>query len=107
MSSPACFVLSLVEKNPGISQRPSVGSLRAPHPAVVDCAYGRQKENQEETNEIEENRRQEGDLDQEVNQEEWKPQEEIGEEEAISEKRGRENESGCEENRQRKACGCR
>ena len=40
--------------------------LRAAHVAVVDCAYGCQKENQEEADEIEENRRQEGDGDEEA-----------------------------------------
>src|SRR6266540_6704964 len=37
--------------------------LRAAHVAVVDCAYGFQKENKEEGDEIEENRRQGGDGD--------------------------------------------
>ena len=39
--------------------------LRAAHVAVVDCAYGRQEENQEEADEIEENCRHEGDADEE------------------------------------------
>ena len=44
--------------------------LRAAHVAVVDCAYGCQKEDQEEADEIEENRRQEGDGDEEAGEEE-------------------------------------
>ena len=40
------------------------------HAAVVDCAYGCQKENQKEASEIEENRRKDGDTDEEAVEEE-------------------------------------
>jgi hypothetical protein len=43
-----------------------MGRLRAPHLAVVDCAYGCEKEDQDETDEIKKAYRQKVDADEEA-----------------------------------------
>lgn len=67
--------------------------FRRAHTLVVNCAYGRQKENEEtETGEVEENRRTQKDREKEVNGQDGKVQEGAGEEEDRQEKGSGENE---------------